>query len=462
VPLGWYDLKVAAARPRAGDEAVKRKTLNAAFVVFVRIPLVAKALARTPCYNARMISVEEALERILARVGTLGEEQVPLTRALGRVLAHAVSSTLDLPPWPNSSMDGYALRSADATGASTKSPARLEIAGRIAAGHVADKPLTAGQAFRIFTGGPLPDGADSVIPQEEVTTEGTTLLVARPVKAGEFVRPRGEDMRAGESVLERGRLIGPAELGLLAALGHAQVRVVRKPRVGILSTGDEIVDLGGLLGPGQIPNSNTYSLTGQVIEAGGEPVPLGVAPDRLEEIEARFRWGLGCDLLISSAGVSVGEHDFVKAALEKLGAEQHLWLVNMRPGKPIAFATIPSTGKGALPVFALPGNPVSAMVTFELFVRPALRRLGGHARLQRPVVQARALAAIPNPGRRRGFLRVALTADESGGYGARLTGDQSSGILRSMVAADGLAVIPGDSTIAAGEMVPVILLREVR
>ncbi len=436
MPLGWYDLKVAAARPRAGDEAVKRKTLNAAFDVFVRIPLVAKALARTPCYNARMISVEEALERILARVGTLGEEQVPLTRALGRVLAHAVSSTLDL--------------------------ARLEIAGRIAAGHVADKPLTAGQAFRIFTGGPLPDGADSVIPQEEVTTEGTTLLVARPVKAGEFVRPRGEDMRAGESVLERGRLIGPAELGLLAALGHAQVRVVRKPRVGILSTGDEIVDLGGLLGPGQIPNSNTYSLTGQVIEAGGEPVPLGVAPDRLEEIEARFRWGLGCDLLISSAGVSVGEHDFVKAALEKLGAEQHLWLVNMRPGKPIAFATIPSTGKGALPVFALPGNPVSAMVTFELFVRPALRRLGGHARLQRPVVQARALAAIPNPGRRRGFLRVALTADESGGYGARLTGDQSSGILRSMVAADGLAVIPGDSTIAAGEMVPVILLREVR
>jgi len=435
--------------------------------------LVAKALARTPCYNARMISVEEALERILSRVGTLGDEQVPLTRALGRVLANAVSSTLDLPPWPNSSMDGYALRSADATGASTAAPARLDIAGRIAAGHVADKPLTSGQAFRIFTGGPLPEGADSVIPQEEVTTEGTTLLVSRPVKAGEFVRPRGEDMRAGESVLERARLIGPAELGMLAALGHAQVRVVRKPRVGILSTGDEIVDLGGRLGPGQIPNSNTYSLMGQVIEAGGEPVPLGVAPDRLEEIEARFRWGLDCDLLISSAGVSVGEHDFVKAALEKLGAEQHLWLVNMRPGKPIAFATIPgsgrsgpaagpSAGKGALPVFALPGNPVSAMVTFELFVRPALRRLGGHARLQRPVVQARALASIPNPGRRRGFLRVALTADDSGGYGARLTGDQSSGILRSMVAADGLAVIPGDSTVEAGSTVPVILLREVR
>jgi len=268
-------------------------------------------------------------------------------------------------------------------------------------------------------------------------------------------------MRAGEAVLERGRLVGPPELGVLAALGHAQVRVVRRPRVGILSTGDEIVDLGGRLGPGQIPNSNTYSLTGQVVEAGGEPVPLGVAADRLDAIEARLRWGLGCDLLISSAGVSVGEHDFVKAALEKLGAEQHLWLVNMRPGKPIAFATIPS-GKAALPVFALPGNPVSAMVTFELFVRPALRRLGGHARLSRPVVQARALAPIPNPGRRRGFLRVTLTVDESGGYGARLTGDQSSGILRSMVAADGLAVIPGDSTIETGSRVPVIMLRDVR
>src|SRR5438132_10982526 len=357
-------------------------------------------------------------------------------------------------------MDGYALRSADATGASTKSPARLEIAGRIAAGHVADKPLTAGQAFRIFTGGPLPDGYDSVNPRVVDTTEVNTLLVARHVKAGEFVRPRGEDMRAGESVLERGRLIGPAELGLLAALGHAQVRVVRKPRVGILSTGDEIVDLGGLLGPGQIPNSNTYSLTGQVIEAGGEPVPLGVAPDRLEEIEARFRWGLGCDLLISSAGVSVGEHDFVKAALEKLGAEQHLWLVNMRPGKPIAFATIPAGRKGALPVFALPGNPVSAMVTFELFVRPALLRMSGHARLDRPLITARALAPIPNPARRRGYLRAALTP-EADGWGARLTGDQGSGILRSMVAADGLAVVEGDTTIEPGHRVKVILLRPV-
>src|SRR6266545_1169908 len=409
-----------------------------------------------------MISVEEALERVLSRMGTLGDELVPLARAFGRVLALPVTSGLDLPPWPNSSMNGYAVRSADTVAASGGAPARLAIVGRVAAGQVADRPLEAGQAFRIFTGGPLPEGADGVIPQEEVSTGGATLLVSRPVRPGEFVRPRGEDMRAGELVLERGRLIGPAELGLLAALGHAQVRVIRRPRVGILSTGNEIVDLGGRLSPGQIHNSNTYSLMGQVREAGGEPLALGVAADRLDDIEARFRWGLGCDLLISSAGVSVGEHDFVKAALERLGAEQHLWLVNMRPGKPVAFATIPSTGKCALPVFALPGNPVSAMVTFELFVRPALLRLGGHARLQRAVVQARAEAPIANAGRRRGYLRVTLSAGDDGGYRARLTGGQSSGILRSMVAADGLAIVPGDTTVEAGATVPVILLRDVR
>jgi molybdopterin molybdotransferase len=209
-------------------------------------------------------------------------------------------------------------------------------------------------------------------------------------------------------------------------------------------------------------NSNTYSLMAQIDEAGGEPISLGVAADRLGDIEARLRWGLDCDLVISSAGVSVGEHDFVKAALERLGAEQHLWLVDMRPGKPIAFATIPSAGTRALPVFALPGNPVSAMVTFELFVRPALLRLGGHARLQRPVVRARAEAPIANPGRRRGYLRVTLSVGDDSGYRARLTGDQSSGILRSMVAADGLAVVPGATTVEAGGTVPVILLREVR
>ncbi len=407
-----------------------------------------------------MISVEEAQERILSHVAVLGDERVELARALRRVLAEAVAAPRDIPLWPNSSMDGYALLATDTTGASTDRPARLSLAGRVAAGRVAEKPLRPGEAFRIFTGAPLPEGADAVIPQEEVTEDSGMVLVPRPARPGEFVRPRGEDMRAGETVLERGRALGPAEIGLLATVGRGQIKVMRRPLVGILSTGDEVVDLGGALGPGQIPNSNTYSLMAQVAEAGAEPVNLGVARDRVEDIEARLRWGLGCDLLISSAGVSVGEHDFVKTALERLGAEQHLWLVDMRPGKPIAFATIASEFKGALPVFALPGNPVSAMVTFELFVRPAILKAGGHSRLDRPTMTARALAPIPNAGRRRGYLRVTLTP-QAGGWGVRLTGDQGSGILRSMVAADGLALVPGDTTIPEGGDVRVILLRPV-
>jgi molybdopterin molybdotransferase len=407
-----------------------------------------------------VISVEEAQERILSRIAVLGDERVELARALRRVLAEAVTAPRDIPPWPNSSMDGYALRAADTQGASAERPIRLALAGRVAAGGVAEHPLRPGEAFRIFTGAPLPEGADAVIPQEEVSEEGGVALILRPVSPGQFVRPRGEDMRAGETVLERGRLLGAAEIGLLATLGRAQLSVVKQPLIGILSTGDEVVDLGGALGPGQIPNSNTYSLMAQVAEAGARPLNLGVARDRVEDIEMRLRWGLGCDLLISSAGVSVGEHDFVKAALERLGAEQHLWLVNMRPGKPIAFATIASEPKAALPVFALPGNPVSAMVTFELFVRPAILRMAGHTRLERSTVTARALAPIPNEGRRRAYLRVTLTA-EAGGWGARLTGEQGSGILRSMVAADGLAVVPGDTTIPTGGDVTVILLRSV-
>jgi len=407
-----------------------------------------------------VITVEEAQERILSRISVLGEERVELVRALGRVLAETAIAPRDIPAWPNSSMDGYALLAADTKGASGERPACLRLAGRVAAGGVAERALEPGEAFRIFTGAPLPDGADAVVPQEEITEKGGIVLVARSVAPGQFVRPRGEDMRAGETVLEAGRVLGPAEIGLLATLGRAQVSVVKRPVVGILSTGDEVVELGGALGPSQIPNSNTYSLMAQVTEAGAESVNLGVAKDRLDDIEPRLRWGLRCDLLISSAGVSVGEHDFVKKALEGLGAEQHLWLVNMRPGKPIAFATIASELKGALPVFALPGNPVSAMVTFELFVRPAILKAGGHSRLERTTVTARALAPIPNEGRRRGYLRVTLTA-EAGSWAARLTGEQGSGILRSMVAADGLAVVPGDTTIPAGGEVKVILLRAV-
>ena len=405
-----------------------------------------------------MISVEEALERILSRVAVLGDERVALPQALHRVLAEDVESPLDMPPWPASSMDGYALRSADTQATGTATPARLTVAGRVPAGGVAERALRAGEAFRIFTGAPLPEGADAIVPQEDVTAEGAVLRVPRPVAAGDFVRPRGEDMKRGDHVLDRGRVLSAADVGLLATVGHARVSVIRRPRVGILSTGDELVDLGGTIGPGQIPNSNSYSLIAQVTEAGALPVSLGIAGDRRDDIEGRLGWGLGCDLVISSAGVSVGEHDFVKDALARLGAEQHLWLVDMRPGKPIAFSTIPQDGKGALALFALPGNPVSAMVTFELFVRPAILRMAGHTRLHRPTMTARALEPIPNRDRRRGYLRVTLIRDGES-FGARLTGTQSSGVLRSMVAADGLAVVAGETTVDTGQPVTVIVLR---
>jgi len=406
-----------------------------------------------------VIPVEEALERILSRIAVLGDERVALIEALDRVLAEPVVAERDVPPWPNSSMDGYALRAADTGGADPARPARLTLAGQVAAGRLAERPLRPGETFRIFTGAPLPEGADAVIPQEDVTVEGTSVRVPRALRSGDYVRPRGEDMRPGDRLFEPGRALSPADLGVLATVGRSRVAVIRRPVVGILSTGDEIADLGTPIGPGQIPNSNTYSLMGQVRAAGAEPLNLGVARDRQDEIEARLAWGLGADLLISSAGVSVGDHDHVKAALAALGAEQHLWLVDMRPGKPVTFATLPASPKRTLPIFGLPGNPVSAMVTFELFVRPAIRRMSGNARLARPVRLARALAPIDNPGRRRGYLRVALS-EEDGVLGARLTGEQGSGILRSMSAADGLAIVPGDTTVQVGETVPVMLLRE--
>jgi len=397
-----------------------------------------------------MLSVEDALERIISRVEALGIERVEIMTALGRVLAEPIVSRATIPPWANSSMDGYAVRSRDTNGESVE----LTVVGRIIAGVMPSRPLGAGESMRIFTGAPLPEGADAVVPQEDVTTDGERVRIRGRIAPGAYVRPAGEDVRTGDVVVEPGGPIGAAEVGLLATLGYSQVRVYRRPRVAILSTGDEIADLGTQPGPAQIPNTNTYSLMAQVTEAGAEPVNLGVAPDQLDAITERVRWGLGsADALVTSAGVSVGELDLVREALERSGAELHLWRVSMRPGKPITFGT-----RDRRPVFGLPGNPVSAMVTFELFVRPALRRMQGAHVIDRPRLRARALEPIANPGSRRGYLRVTLKEDARG-YGARLTGDQGSAILRSMVLADGLAVVAPDTTIAAGETVDVIVLR---
>lgn len=398
-----------------------------------------------------MLSVEEALERILARVEPLGTERVELTAALGRVLAEPVESRREIPPWPNSSMDGYAVRSSDTRGA----PVTLAVVGRIAAGVMPSRALGPAEAMRIFTGAPLPPDADAVIPQEDVEAVEDRIHVRAAVEAGAYVRPRGEDLRIGDRLLDPGRRLGPPEVGLLATLGWSPVLVHRRPRVAVLSTGDELADLGEEAGPGQIPNTNTYALLAQSLAAGAEAWSLGVARDRLEDIERRLRWAEDADVVLSSAGVSVGEHDLVRNALTRWGAELHLWRVAMRPGKPITFGT-----RGRQLVFGLPGNPVSAMVTFELFVRPALLRLAGLPKVLRPRIQARALEPIPNPGPRRGYLRVTVTR-EGGEYAARLTGEQGSAILRSMVLADGLAVIPGQTTVEKGERLEIIILHDV-
>ena len=397
-----------------------------------------------------MLSVEEAIGAILGRICVLGTERVDVLGALGRVLAEPIVSHREIPPWANSSMDGYAVRAEDSRAGVT-----LNVVGRVEAGALPSRAVGRGEAMRIFTGAPLPPGADTVVPQEDVEAANGHVTLNGAVERAAYVRLAGEDVRMGDRVLDPGVTLSAAEVGLLATLGHAQVSVYRRPRVAILSTGNELADLGTEPGPGQIPNTNTYSLMAQVLETGGEPISLGVAPDRLEAIEERVRRAKDADVILSSAGVSVGELDLVREAFTRAGAELHLWKVSMRPGKPITFGSLEGR-----PVFGLPGNPVSAMVTFELFVRPALLKMAGRARLTRPRLRARALAPIPNPGSRRGYLRVHLESTDEGGLGARLTGEQGSAILRSMVAADGLAVIQPDTTVAAGETVEVIVLRE--
>ena len=397
-----------------------------------------------------MLSVEQAQAEIFGRARPLPIERVDIVAALGRVLAEPIRSTRRIPPWPNSSMDGYAVRAID-----TRPAATLTVIDRVIAGSLPTRMVGAGQAARIFTGAPMPSGADAVVPQEDVDAHDGVIALRGAVESGAFVRPAGEDVREGDLVLEPGRPIGAAEIGLLATLGRTQVAVGRRPRVAVLSTGNELADLGTEPTPAQIPNSNTYALMAQITEAGRLPLNLGVAPDRLEAIAERIARGTEADVLVTSAGVSVGELDLVREALVNAGAELHLWKVDMRPGKPITFGSL-----AGRPVFGLPGNPVSAMVTFELFVRPMLLAMQGRRATSRPRVRAAAVTPIVNRGSRRGYLRVMLEVKD-GRWSARLTGDQGSGILRSMVSADGLAVLPGDTSVAVGEELKVIVLREV-
>jgi molybdopterin molybdotransferase len=372
--------------------------------------------------------------------------RVPLDDALDSVLAEEIVSPIDIPAWTNSAMDGYAARGDDVRGASQAAPIRLRIVEEVPAGRFPTRPIAAGECARIFTGAPLPDGADSVIRQED-TDQGR----------GVNIRKVGEDIRKGETVLRPGTGLGPAQLGVLASLAVAHPVVYRRPRVAILGSGDEIVDVDQpdeILSGRKVASSNTHTLVGLVRQAGGEPVNLGIARDTPDSLREHLRRALDCDLLVTTAGISVGEHDFVRTVLEELGAEERFWRLRMRPGAPVGFGLLRD-----IPWIGLPGNPVSTMVTFELFVRPALLKMTGRQRLTRPRVRARALEPVPNPGSRRGYLRVQLEAGEEG-LGARLTGEQGSAILRSMVAADGLAVVPPDTVVPIGGQLEVIQLRE--
>jgi len=393
------------------------------------------------------LDVEEAQDWILGVTPVLAAERVPVQEALDRVLAEPVVSTRTLPPADCSAMDGYAVRRADLEGASAGAPVELPVVFEVPAGHPPERSLRGGEAARIFTGGALPQGADAVVRQEDSEAAGIRVRIRVAPEPREHVRDAGEDLRVGERVLAAGRVVGPAEIGVLVSLGRTQVAVHQRPRVAILSGGDELVEPDGDPAEGRIVSSNSYTLAAQCREVGAESVYLGIARDTRDDVEGHFRAGLRADCIVSSAGVSVGEYDFVREVLEKLGCPVDFWGVHMKPGFPVAFGRFGrEPGGERLPlVFGLPGNPVSAMVSFEQFVRPALRRMAGRREPFRATLRARVGEPLRKRAGRLHFHRVQLERRE-GEWWAVSTGSQSSGVLTSMTAADGLLVFPKDAT----------------
>ena len=399
-----------------------------------------------------MISVDNALEQIMGAINPLRLEKTTILDALGRVLAEDVTSDRDIPPLPNSAMDGYALRSENTFGASREKPAVLTVIDDIPAGKISTKTVGPGQAIRIMTGAPIPAGTDAIVRVEDTEKDGDRVRVFVAVRKGLDIRLAGEDVRKGELVIPKGKIIRPAEIGMLAALNISDVSVYGQPKVAILSTGDELVDIGGELAPGRIRNSNGYSLAAQVAECGAVALRLGIARDTRKDLVSKFEAARGADLIVTSGGVSVGDYDLVKDIMGELGA-MHFWKVAMRPGRPLAFGVI-----GGVPVFGLPGNPVSVMVSFEEFVRPAILKMSGFKHLFRPTVKAVLKEGLQKKAGFRHFLRAVVEL-RGGKYYAVTTGEQGSGILKSMVMANGLIVLPEDVTsLMAGDEVTVQLI----
>lgn len=382
-----------------------------------------------------MISVEEALKTILANFKPLGLEKTNILDGRGRIIGENVFAPRNIPSANNSAMDGYAIRHVDTKGATKDTALKLKIIEDIPAGKVASKKINKGEAARIMTGAVIPEGADAVVRQEDTLKEGKTVIIYTSAKKGENIRFAGEDVQKGELVVKKGSVLRPADIGMLAALGKAFVNVYQKPSVAIMSTGDELVDIEMDPPPGKIVNSNSYSLAAQVLECGAIPVMLGISKDKKIDLQEKFKTALHSDVIISSGGVSIGDFDFVKNVMGEIGNAMHFWQVAMRPGKPLAFGSIEG-----IPLFGLPGNPVSAMVSFEQFVRPSLLKMQGHTKIFRQTIKVICAEDFQKQAGFKHFIR-AIIKNEKGKYIATTTGDQGSGILKSMVTANGLIVM---------------------
>jgi molybdopterin molybdotransferase len=415
-----------------------------------------------------MISIQEALERILSYVSRLPAEDKHPVEALGQVLDEDVRADFDIPPLDNTAMDGYAVRAEDTAGASEDAHVQLQVIGEVAAGYQYDGEVQRGTAVRIMTGAPVPPGADTIVPFEETdepfgqAPEGTRALTAtvkvfKEALPGANIRRAAEDIRAGETVVTRGTVLRPQEIGVIASVGRNSVRVVRRPVVAVLSTGDELLEPGQSRDGARIYDANAYSLGSLVLRYGGVPKLLGIARDTVEALTAKIHEGLAADVIITSAGVSRGDYDVVKDVLAREG-EIDFWTVAMKPGKPLAFGAFEKDGR-VIPHIGLPGNPVSSMVAFELFGRPAMFKMMGKPDHRRPVIRAIAEDRITNVDDPRVFLARCIVTQRGGCYYARLTGSQGSGILTSMMKANGLTIIPAEiNVVEPGDEIEVLML----
>jgi molybdopterin molybdotransferase len=399
-----------------------------------------------------MIGIEEALSRVLAEARPLGTEKIHISHSLARVLARDISSRRDVPPWTNSAMDGYAVKYEDIAGATRENPARLKIIYDLPAGKFFHGRLERGEAVRIMTGAPLPDGADTVIMREVTAETGDTVAIFEPAAFGSNVRQRGEDIAGDARVLSAGRVIRAVDIGVLASIGVAMVEVYQQPRVAILSTGDEIADLDEDPGHTKIINSNSYSLAALLSELGLKPILLGIARDTREDLRAKLTGALSADVLLTSGGVSVGDYDYVKEILAELGFKPAFWQVRIKPGKPLTFGLI-----GRQAVFGLPGNPASVVNSFELFVRPFLLKMQGHSRIFRATIRARLTIDLANNVNRITSLRVALRRLPSNEIEAVPLKAQGSGMLSSMTHSHGIILLPAETTWNRGIDIPVYL-----